>query len=485
MSLSQQAVGGVLWAGVEKIGSKAINFITTIFLARILLPEDFGIVAMIAIFFAVSMILVDSGFSQALIREDEISENDKATTFYINLLTALILFGLLWFLAPLISQFFEEAILIDLTRFMAFIPIFFSLSIIQRAYYSHKINFRTQAKISLIAALISGIAAITMAFWGYGVWAIAAQQVSMALITTILFWIVNPWIPKGFINKDSFKRLFGFGSNLMAASLINVFFNEIYKVIIGRMYNSQLLGFYAQAEIVKNVVSKNLIDVMVRVTYPALSKIKDDLVRLKDGYRKIIQVISIIIFPAMAGLILVAEPMIITIIGEKWRDTIPVLQVLALMGFIHHLHVINLNVLKVIGRSDLLLKITIIKKVGAVIAIIIGITYGFWGLIIAQVVSSYLSLIVNMYYTAKLISYSKWEQLKDVVPIFFYSVPMILVVFGMDQLTFEVEYFRLTVLVITGLLTYASTCLVIKPKPFRELIYILRPKLPFLNKLKV
>ncbi|MGN8225759.1 lipopolysaccharide biosynthesis protein [Gracilimonas sp. BCB1] len=485
MSLSQKALGGVLWASVEKFGGKFIHFVTTLVLARILLPEDFGIVAMISIFFAISRILIDSGFSQALIREDFISEEDKTTTFYINLIIAVALFTGLWFTAPLISRFFNEPVLINLTRFMAFMPIFFSLTLIQRAYYSHKINFKTQAKINLTASVLSSFSAIALAIYGFGVWAIAAQQVASAFVTSFLFWGVNPWMPKGFIKPESFKKLFKFGSSLMFSGLISAVYNEIYKVIIGRIYNPALLGFYSQAENIKDVVSKNLINVMVNVTYPVLSKIKEDLNRLKDGYKKVLQVISYLIFPTMIGLILVAEPMIITFIGEKWLRSVPILQVLALLGLIHHMHVINLNILKVLGRSDLILRLEIIKKTGVTIAIIIGLKFGFWGLVVAQVVSSYLSLFVNMIYTSKLIEYKKMEQVMDVLPIIMYSVPMALTVGFLDFIDFRFEFIRLAVLVSSGIIIYLGTSLLLKPKPFREMIYILRPKFPIFKKIKV
>lgn len=485
MSLSQQALGGVLWASVEKFGGKVIQFVTTIILSRLLLPEDFGTVAMVSIFFAVSMILIDSGFSQALIREDKISEKDKTTTFYINLITAVFLFFILWFSAPFISRFFGEPVLVWMTRFMALTPIFFSLTIVQRAHYSHKINFRTQAFINLIASFLSGASAVCLAIYGLGVWALAAQYVLLAFVTSFLFWGVNPWIPKGFIDKGSFNRLFGFGSKLMVTGIINVTFKEIYKVIIGRLYSTSLLGFYAQAENIKNVVSENLVNVMVRVTYPALSKVKDNVVRLKDGYRKILKVISLLVFPAMIGLIIVAEPMIVTLIGEKWLNSVPIVRLIALIGLIHHMHVINLNILKVLGRSDLILKLELIKKGGVTIAILIGLSFGFWGLIAAQVVSSYIALFINMYYTASLLDYSKKDQFTDVFPILLYSLPMALTVIGLDFISFELQPLRLTVLVLSGIFVYLLTCFWMKPQPFKDMVYILRPKFPIFNKIKL
>lgn len=485
MSLSQQALSGVLWATAEKFGGRVIQVLSTIILARLLFPEDFGVVAMVAIFFSVSNILIDSGFSQALIREDEISEADKSTTFFINLITALILFGILWFSSPFISQFFGEPVLLEMTRFMAFTPIFFSITIIQRALYSQRINFRTQAIVNLIATFLSGASAIILAFYGLGVWALATQYVLMAFVTSFLFWGLNPWTPKKFINKDSFSRLFGFGSKLMISGLIHVIYQEIYKVIIGRIYNTTLLGFYVQAENFKNIVSDSLISVMVRVTYPTLSKIKNEPQRLKDGYKKILGVISFLIFPAMIGLIIVAEPLVVTLIGEKWIKTAPILQALSLAGIIHHMHVINLDILKVLGRSGLILKLQILKKIGVTIAITIGLIYGFWGLIIAQVISSYISLFINMMYTERLMNYTKLDQLKDVFPIFIYSLPMGAVVLGLDLLNYNFQFLRLAVLVISGIIVYLITCLLLKPQPFKDMIFILRPKFPIFYKIKI
>lgn len=485
MSLSQQALGGVIWAAIEKFGGRILQVLSTIVLARLLLPEDFGTVAMVAIFFSVSNILIDSGFSQALIREDEISEEDKSTTFYINLITALFLFVILWVTSPYISEFFDEPVLLEMTRFMALTPIFFSITIIQRALYSHRINFRTQAIVNLISTFLSGASAIILAIYGLGVWALATQYVLMSFTTSFLFWGLNPWLPSKFINRDAFNRLFGFGSKLMLSGLIDVFFKEIYKVIIGRIYNTSLLGFYVQAENFRNVATENLVGILVRVTYPALSKVKSNSDRLKDGYKKILRVISLMIFPAMIGLILVAEPLVVTLIGEKWIKTAPILQLLAIVGLIYHMHVINLNILKVLGRTDLILKLQILKKTGVSIAIIIGLYYGFWGLIIAQVASSYLSLYLNMMYTAKLMNYMKKEQIMDVFPIIRYSIPMTLVVLGVNMVEFNFEYIQLITSILAGAITYIVTCFWFKPQPFRDMVFILRPKFPIFNKIKV
>ena len=484
-SLSDKAVGGVLWAGVEKFGGKAIQFATTIILARILTPEDYGIMASIIIIFALSQVLIDSGFSQALIREEKISTEDKSTTFYINFLVALVLSVVIWLVAIPISNFFEDPLLVDLTRFMAPLPILSSFSIVQRAHFIQKINFRTQAYIHVITITLSGIISIYAAVKGLGVWALAIQYLSLSLFDSLLFWIVNPWKPRGFISGASFKRLFGFGYKMMLSGVLDIIFTHLYKVIIRKLYLKELLGFYFQAENAMKATSQSLNGVLVKVNYTTLSKVKDDVERLKDAYIKTTKATSYFVFPAMTGLILVAEPFIVTAIGNKWLASVPILQVLSVAGLIIHLQVFNLDLLKVLGRSDLFLKLSVIKKIGVTIAIVIGIRFGFWGLIFAQVISSYVSLFINMTYTSKLLGYTRLEQSKDIISVFMYSIPMIVIVLAVDLMNINIPWLRLLTLVSTGATVYISMSLILKPTIFREIIYILRPTLKFLNKVNI
>ncbi len=484
-SLSDKAVGGVLWTGVERFGGKTIQFLSTIVLARILLPEDYGAIASIIIFFAVANILIDSGFSQALIREEKITEKDKSTTFFINLFVALLLAAIIWLLSGPISNFYNNPVLVDLTRFMAITPLLTSLTIVQRAYFTHRINFRTQAYIHLLSSFGSSALSIYAAVKGLGVWALATQYVSLSLFNVLFYWIANPWIPRSFISKDSFDRLFGFGYKLMVASLINITYQNLYKVIIGKLYQNSILGFYAQAENIKKSISENLIGTLTRVNYATLSKLKDDNERLKEAYIKTVKATSFFVFPAMTGLILVAEPFVVTAISSKWLASVPILQVLALSGMIYHLGILNLDVLKILGRSDLLLRLEIIKKAGATVALVIGFNFGLWGLIFAQVLSAYYALIINMIYTSRLLGYSTFNQLKDVIGTFFYSLPMLIIVFATDFLSFELQWVRLVVLTLVGIFVYLGMSLIFKPPTFRDVILILRPTVKFLNKIKV
>ena len=298
---------------------------------------------MIAVFFALANVMIESGFSQALIREKTITDADKSTTFYVNLIMAISMYALLWVAAPWISIFFDEPELTDLSRYTGLTMIFFAITIIQRAHFIHKINFRTQAYINLIGATISSIVAVILAYQGFGVWALATQMILLSLVNSALYWVVHPWLPKNFINKESFKKLFGFGSNLMMSGVLSITFVHIYKIIIGKLYSSTLLGFYDQAMNLKNVVSESFVSSMAKVFYPTLSKVKEDQERLKAAYIKIMKATSYVIFPTMAGLGLVAKPFLLTIAGDQWVGAIPILQILVFSGAIYHLHLLNLD----------------------------------------------------------------------------------------------------------------------------------------------
>ncbi|MEX0929871.1 MAG: lipopolysaccharide biosynthesis protein [Balneolales bacterium] len=482
MSLSQQALSGFAWTTLERFGGQGIQFITVIILARMLSPEDFGLVAMLIIFVAVSNTLIDCGFSQALIREDQICEEDKSTTFYINLITACIIYALLWFGAPAIAIFFDQPELTSLTRFMGTTLIFYSLTIVQRAVYLHALDFKLQAYVNLSASIMTGIGALTLAFMGYGVWALAAKYVLMAMFTSLFYWINNPWVMRGFIHRRSLNKLFGFGSKLMASGLLDTAFRNVYDIIIGKFFTVATLGFYMQAVTFKDMTSKNIISSLQKVTYPILAKTKNKPEKLKDGCRKIIQITSFFLFPAVIGLAFVAKPLILTLIGEQWVPVVPILQLLCLSALFYHLHAINLNLLKVMGRSDLFLKLEVIKKVIITFSIIIGIQFGFWGLLIGQVISSYVALLINMHYTTIFIKYTIKEQLYDIIPILFLSLPMIVVLSVLQWFPVGQSFLQLLVMLISGVFCYSLTNLVLKAEPMLIIGRLLQPRFEFLRK---
>lgn len=415
-SLKDKSVTAFLWVLVDKIGGSVANFIVTIILARLLMPEDFGLVAMVMVFFEISSSFIQSGFGFALVREKEISEIDKSTTFIFNLVTACIFYILLFLAAPAIGSFFNQNLLSGIVRVMGLNLIIGSFSIVQVAVLTQKIDFKTQTKVRLLAVIVSGAGAIVMAVNGYGVWSLVARLGIMELMSALLLWIVNPWKPAFQFSMQSFRKLFGFGSKILAEAVIDKFFRNMLQLLMGKFYSSTALGFFAQANNFCNMAANNFTQVIQKVTYPVLAKLKEDRAKLKDGYRQIITMSSFGIVPVMVLMGVLAEPLIVTFVGEKWLESVRFLQMLCVAGAVYHFNSINLDMLLVLGRVDLSLKLEVIKKIIYAVSIIIGMQFGIYGMVTGQVIATYIALFINTWYSDLFLGYSLSEQIKDVAP---------------------------------------------------------------------
>lgn len=296
-----------------------------------------------------------------------------------------------------------------------------SFSMVQRTVLIQEINFKTQTIVRFVAVLVSGAVAVIMAFQGWGVWALVARFALNDLTDTVILWFMTRWKPSFQFSWASFHRLFGFGSKILAAAVLDKFYTHIYKLLIGKFFAAATLGFYTQANNFTNMVINTLFRTVQNVTYPVLSKLQDDSEKLKAGYRKILKLSSFIIIPAMVMLGVLAEPVIVTLVGEKWLPSVPMLQLLCMSGLTYHFSAINLNMLLVLGRSDLSLKLEVLKKINITIAIVIGLQYGIYGLIIGEVITAYVNLLLNAYYSKRFLHYSLREQVKDVLPTLVFS----------------------------------------------------------------
>ena len=478
MSLKTEASKGFLWVAVERFGQQFIQATIFIILARLLTPEDFGLVAMIIIFFALSQSFIDSGMGQALIREKEITVEDRSTVFWFNLLLAVVFYILLYFSAPWIAAFYEQPQLIALTRVMGLSVIFFGIAIVQRSEMTQRLEFKKQAFAQIPAVIIAGITSVTIAYLDYGVWALAFQYLLLAFVSSVILWIQQPVQIHFSFYKKSFKRLFGFGYKLLLSGLLNTLYNHIYKLIIGKFFAASTLGYYTQAQNVKNMASKNMVGIIQKVTYPLLSKTIDNPERMKQGYRQVIKSSSFIIFPAIVLLFIFAEPIMTYILGKQWQAAAPYLQIMCIYGTLYHLHSINLNVLKVLGRSDLFLKLEIIKKTNTTIAIVIGLQFGIWGLLVGQVFTSYIALFINSYYTAKFLNYPIFDQIKDVLQVLVLAIPMAIIAVTV-QFLFPVHSIWLLLLFLIGSgLIYLLSNLLYKNDTFNLFFELIAPYLP-------
>ena len=417
-SLKSKTIRGVGWSFIDNIASSGITFLVGLVLARLLTPSEYGIMAMIAIFMAVSNSIIDSGFSNALIRKVCIERVDYNTVFYFNLVVSIALYLALFFASPAIGDFFKEPILTEVVKIIGCVLIINALGIIPRTIFVRDINFKVQTKVSLVSSISSGVVGISMAVLGMGVWSLVGQQLSRQLLNTLFLWIYCHWRPIWEFSMQSFKELFGFGSKLLISGLLDTIYKNIYYIIIGRFYTSAQLGQYTRAEQFTSIFSSNLTSVIQRVSYPVLSTIQEDAIRLQEAYRKIIKATMLITFVCMLVLAALAKPLVLILIGEKWLFAVPYLQILCFAEMLYPLHAINLNILQVKGRSDLFLKLEVIKKIVAILPIVLGITLGIKFMLWGAVCTSVISFFLNSYYSGHLVNYSTMNQIKDIFPTF-------------------------------------------------------------------
>ena len=415
---------GMFWSSVERFSVQGIQFVVLVVMARLLTPADYGLVGMLAIFLAVSQSLVDSGFSQALIRKQDRTETDNSTVFYFNIAVGLVLYGLLFLAAPLVSAFYRTPELEPVMRVLCLGVVFNSLAVVQRALLTVRIDFKTQAKASLAGAVLSGVTGIWMASSGWGVWSIVAQQLLNLGVNTLLLWAFSGWRPRRTYSWASFRELFSFGSKMLASGLLDVTYRNIYLIVIGRLFTATNLGYYTRAHQFAEFPSSNLTGILQRVTYPVLCEIQDDDARLASAYRRFLRVSAFVIFPLMAGLAAVADPLVLLLLKEQWLFAATLLQILCLSMMWYPVHAINLNLLQVKGRSDLFLRLEVIKKALGVGVLCVTIPLGLVPMCVGQIVTSFLSLAINTYYTGRLIRVGFLRQMGDLLPTLLLSLGM-------------------------------------------------------------
>lgn len=416
MTLATKTITGVIWRFSEQIGRRGIGVAITLLLARFLAPEDYGLVAMMAVFLAVAQSLMDSGFRQALIRLQGARQVEFNTAFYANLGLGCIAYTLLFVSAPAIALFYDEPRLIILIRVAGLNILIHAFQVVQIAVLSRKLNFKAQLQASIPAGIISGLIAVGLAYLGAGVWALISQMLLSTFITTALLWHIQGWRPTLGFSRQSFKEMYNFGYKLFLSGLIDIVFKNLYVAVIAKVFAASTAGLYFFANKLKELVIAQLVGSIQTVTYPALASMQTDNVRLKAGYRKIIVVTTFLLFPVMLFLAALADPLFEFVLPGKWQPAVLYLQLMCFSGVMHPLHSINLNVLQIKGRSDLFLYLEVIKKVLQVIILAISINFGVIGILIGQIIGSVLAYLPNSYFTVRLINYSIREQIADFMP---------------------------------------------------------------------
>ena len=428
-SLKKQALVGIGWNAIGRFSTQGVSFVLQIFLARLLSPSDYGIIAMISIFLQITAVFVDSGFGKYLVQKQECEERDFSTVFYYNLLVSIVLYLLLYAIAPLVARFYDIGILTKVMRVTSLVVIFNALSIVPRTKLEKSIDFKSQSIVLFISSLISGLVGVLMASYGFGVWALCGQTILNSILQFLLFKFFVHWKPSLVFSKDSFYEMFSFGSKIIGASLISVIYNNLYTIIIGKKFNSQDLGYYSRADQLAIFPSSNIGLIISNVAFPVLSSIQNDNQKLCSVYRRIISYSSFVIFPLMLGLSAISEPFILALLGEKWVGAVAYLQILCIALMWDHLSMLNLNLLYVKGKTNLILKLEAIKKTCAVLILFATIPLGIMAMCLGRVIYSLIALYINTYYTKQLIGLSLSQQIQDFSPYLTVSFVMSLVVY--------------------------------------------------------
>jgi teichuronic acid exporter len=427
-SLKHKTAKGLFWGFVEQIGLQVIHFIVGILLARLLSPSDYGMVGMLTVFIAISQAFVNSGFDSALIRKQDRTNVDDSTVFYFNIFVGVFMYLILFVCSPFIASFYDMPELEPLTKVIALPIIINSFNIVQNVHFTTDIDFKTLAKISVAASICSGIVGIALAFGGYGVWALVYSQIARSLTQCVLLWIASKWRPIAVFSMKAFREMFSFGSKLLLSGLIDTIYKNIYPLIIGKFYSAATLGYYSRANGYAQMPSTTATGLIRKVTFPVLCKVQDNDEALISAYRRILRLSTFIIFPIMMGLAALSRPLILCLITDKWEQSILLLQILCFASMWYPVHALNLNLLTVKGRSDLFLKLEVIKKILGVSVLIISVPFGITALCIGSVVTSIIALGINTYYTGKLVNFGIWKQLKDMLPSLLLSLFMALLI---------------------------------------------------------
>lgn len=482
-SMKKKTIGGLFWSFGDLIGNQGIQFVIQIILARLLLPEHFGLIGMILVFIALSNSLVDSGFTQALIRERNTSQADYSTVFYFNLFVSLFIYSVLFFAAPGISRFFDEPQLVSLVQVLSTGIVINAFAVIPKAMFAKEVDFKAQAKVNLTASTLSGIIAVGLAVAGYGVWSLVLRQLSMNAIQSLLFALSKKWLPSLVFSSASFKRLFGFGWKLLVSGLIDTFYTNVYFLIIGRQYSAAQLGYYTNASRFSEIVSQNLAATILRVTYPVLSSIQDEQERLKQSYKNITKLAAFLIFPVMVGMAAVGEPLVLLVFGEKWLPMVPYFQLLSIAGMLYPILALDLSILQVKGRSDLYLLLEIINKISLTILLVLAVwlELGVIGLIAAAILNTYLEFFVNSYFSKRVVAYPAREKLLDLLPVYLVSLLMGGAVWMFGTLLETSLLLQLLLQISAGMLFYIAVCRIVGVP---ELKIMYNSILPILNKIK-
>lgn len=467
--LKKKTVKGLVWSSIQSFTNHGVEFLLMLFMARLLGPKEYGLIGLTTVFMAISSTFVNSGFPSALIRKKDCTNDDYSTVFIFNLFVSCICYFILFIIAPYVGDFYNEPVLCPILRVLGLMLITQAFCAVQSTILTKNIDFKKKTKITVSKNIISGVIGLLCAYLGFGVWALVIQSLTASILFSIMLWSTTEWYPNLHFSKRSFKELFDYGSKLLVSSLINQTYGQIYPIVIGKFYSATTLGNFSRARHWGNLGSKNLTTILQAITFPVLAKVQDDDKRLENIYRRMIRTSCFIIFPIMIGMSAVAKPLTFVAIGEKWDFSASLLQIICFSMMWYPVHAINLNLLKVKGRSDLFLNLEIVKKIIGVIILCISVPLGIVSMCYFNILSSLIALFINTYYTGKLINVGYLKQMRDIAPTLLLSMVMWGVVLFTIQFISN-KYIQLPIGILIGATIYFAGSYLFKYPELKEVI---------------
>ncbi|KAA6343188.1 Teichuronic acid biosynthesis protein TuaB [termite gut metagenome] len=477
-SLKKQAIRGVAWSAVDRFSVQGIQFVLSIILARLVAPSEYGLIAMLGIFLAIAQSFIDSGFSNALIQKKDRTETDYSTVFYFNIVVAGIVYAILFICSPYIAGFYKEPQLEIITKWVGLNIVLSAFSIVQRAKLTVKLDFKTQTKASLLAVIISGCIGITLAYQGFGVWALVIQALSSSLLNTLLLWIFAKWRPSLIFSWESFHTLFSFGSKLLLSGLMHTIYMNLYTLIIGRQFSAVNVGYFNRSQTLAMFPSTNITDIISRVMYPSLCSIQDEEERLKRLFFKYLRMVAFIVFPLMIGLSVLSKPLIQVVLTDKWLPAASLLSILSIAYMLHSIAIVNWQIINVKGRSDLNLKAEILRKGIAFSILLATIPLGVKGMCWGIVFCNLTDIAILIFYAKKIIPVNYRMEIKILFPVVLSSLFMGIGIYFLIHF-FAVPQWKLLLGVVTGTVLYTGMCVLLK---LSEVSFIINNSLKLFRK---
>ena len=465
-----------IWKTMEKGGAQLIQFVVSIILARMLSPSDYGVLALITVFINLANAFVQSGFGTALVQDKDSGDLEFSTIFYFSIVASFVFYVILFFSAVPIANFYKTPVLIKVIRILSISLLFNSIVCIQTAYLSKYLNFKKNFFGSILAISISGLIGILMAYKGLGIWALVGQNLSYSFLMFLILFIIVEWKPKLLFSFSKLKQLFLFSWKLLASNLIGTFCNNLQSLIIGKNYNTAQLGIYNRGQNFPQLITSTLDGSIQSVLFPTLSSKNDDKEYIKNTMRKSIALSAYILLPCIFGMAAVAQPMVLTLLSEKWQESIPFMQI-ACIGFAFiPIQSANLTAINAVGRSDIYMKLEIIKRIITITTLIITTPIGIFAMAIGQAVCNILFSFINAYPNKKLLNYTYKEQLEDLLPSLLISLLMASCVFMLNKLILILPLLALILEIFTGIILYVVLSIITRNKSFFYLLEIIKTK---------